>query len=234
MTVAESECAPNVLNSEHCETPVEETNSTEYSVVHVSKKANLLKNYIPLKIMSHDVHAMVDSGADVSIANASILVKYKNIQKSCKVYPTDKQCVLTANDERVDISGVIYVKAQIGKQTFPVKFYLVPNLHTNFILGLDFLEKHNVVVHFGSKEFSIDPRKPVFATQKYTIPPKSEAVVLSRIEGQSLPEGILGITSGSPFVHSMGLVSAKVLCPITDKTVYYRCANFSEEPEVIP
>ena len=40
-------------------------------------QAQLLQNYIPILVNNHSTHALVDSGADISVANVSVLNKYK-------------------------------------------------------------------------------------------------------------------------------------------------------------
>lgn len=103
---------------------------------------------------------------------------------------------------------------------------MVPSLHTNFILGLDWLKENRVKVDFGSREISIDPRRKLIAGYTVTIPPQSEAVLVARIQGQKLPPGVLGITSGSDDLIMIGLVTAGVLDSVSsDNTVMCRVVN---------
>ena len=53
----------------------------------------------------------------------------------------------------------MYVIAKIADQNVKIKFYLVKNLLTDFILGIDFLLENNVTVDFGKRQLSIDPRR---------------------------------------------------------------------------
>ena len=59
-------------------------------------QAQLLQNYIPILVNNHSTHALVDSGADISVANVSVLNKYK---LDLKVFQSDKRGIQLANSE---------------------------------------------------------------------------------------------------------------------------------------
>ena len=116
-----------------------------------------------------------------------------------------------------------------GKVT-SVIFYLISGLPTDFILGLDWLEKNNIVVNFGRKQLSIDPRRATVTDKKVVIPPQSEAVLVARIKGSPLPSGVVGITHGSNYIASSGLLSDKSMSRVNNNTVFQKCANFTYQP----
>lgn len=192
-----------------------------------------MKNYVAIKVSNIPTHAMVDTGADISCARPEVLVKY-HLQSRCQIHQTDVPFIRTASDEKVQVQGIIFVKAEVAKEKVNIKFYLVPGLHTDFILGVDWLEAHSVCIKFGSGTLSLDPRRQLAARCETTIPPQSEKIVVARIRGKSLPAGVVGTTSPTPLIHSIGLASARVLdCVREDGTVYQRVVNPSELPVVI-
>lgn len=192
-------------------------------------QSKLLKNYIALKIGNIPTHAMVDSGADISCASTSVIQKY-GLHK-CKTYPSDVTHINTASGEKVPIQGIINVKAEVVKQRVSIKFYLVPDLHCDFILGVDWLEAHHACIRFGSGTLSLDPRRQLAACSRVSVPPRSEKIVVARIRGKRLPAGVLGTTSSSPFTRSAGLGTAGVLDHVRkDGSVFQRVINTSDKP----
>lgn len=98
---------------------------------------------------------------------------------------------------------------------------------TDFILGLDFLHANNVTIQFGSKELSIDPRRTLSTIKDMTIPSKTETVITACVQGQNLPQGVLGISSGN-VGYPEGLIFGNALCHIKDGETFLRVANFTD------
>ena len=60
---------------------------------------------------------------------------------------------------------------------------------------MNWLESNNVILNFGSKQLSIDPRRNVITDKEIVVPPNSEIAVIARIKGYPLlPNGVIGIT----------------------------------------
>ena len=114
----------------------------------------LLNHFITVNMFSLSLHAMIDTGADICVANPSILSELANAGITVNVYPSDKKFIVTANDEHVEIIGLIYVDLSIGNNCSKVKFYLVPDLTPQLILGIDFLHHQGAVVDFYRKKIS--------------------------------------------------------------------------------
>ncbi len=127
----------------------------------------LLKNYVQMKLHTMKAHAMVDSGSDISVAHPRVLSKF-HLNKLCTVGSSDKRYIVTANNEMSEIDGVVRVPVEIGKVQMHVKFYLVPELHTDFILGLDFLNSNNATLDFCKR--SLDPRRNIVASESSLYP----------------------------------------------------------------
>ncbi|CAC5360785.1 unnamed protein product [Mytilus coruscus] len=122
------------------------------------------------------------------------------------VKPSDKKVIITANDEHVE-TGTINVDLKVGDESSDVKFYLVPCLTPQLILGLDFLNHQGAVIGFNAKKFSFDPRRVLIAKSDITVPPKSEVVIAANMKGAQLPENVLGLVSESPSLASRRLLA---------------------------
>ena len=196
-------------------------------------QSKLLKNYIALRIGNIQTHALVDSGADICCAHPDVLTKY-HLHIKGNVYPSEITHINTANGEKVYVQGVIYVKAEVAKRKVIAKCHLVPDLHSDFILGIDWLQAYNVCIKFGSGTLCLDPRRSITTCSKVTIPPKSEKIMVARIKGKPLPAGVVGMTSGSPFVKGIGLSTAGVLHQVrSDCTVLHRVINPTKDSVTI-
>lgn len=192
-----------------------------------STRAHLLHNYIPINVNNHKVLALVDSGADVSIASSDVIEKYglHNNISEC-----DKKGIELPNSQVVPIRGLLNVSFTVDNQSMSCKFYLVENISPEWILGIDWLSTNNVTINFGSKQMTIDTKRQLTTACSTTIPPHSEKLILARIRGPVIPDGVMGTTTPSPAIHSTGLLSAKVLTAVKDGTVIQRVANMSDNP----
>ena len=188
---------------------------------------NFLKNFIPMTIMQHDVFGMIDSGSDICVANIDVLSKYSGLSKYF-INNSDKCFITTAGSKHVKIDGCIILPVSIADCTVKIKFYLVKNLLTDFILGLDFLNSHNVTVNFGKNKFSIDPRRKLQCEEHVTVPPNCEAVIVAHIVGKPLPNSVVGIASHNDLTN--GLLHGNTLCNVHNDSVFVRVANFNSKP----
>ncbi|CAC5365512.1 unnamed protein product [Mytilus coruscus] len=115
----------------------------------------------------YDTFALIDKGADISVANPSLISKLRNIGVRVKIDRSDKESILIANNEKVKIIGVISVYIVVGKENVHVRFYLVPGLEPYF-------------------------RRQLVAQTDVTLPPRSEKLIVAKIKGTPLPDFILG------------------------------------------
>ena len=140
---------------------------------------------------------------------------------------SDKDFITTAGGKRVNVEGMINVTAIVADCNVKVKFYLVKNLLTDFILGFDFLVNNDVSVDFGKRKLSIDPRREVICSTDVNIPARSETVIVANIKG-SLPNGVTGIVTSDD--NDDKLLHGKTLCNINDGKVLVRMANLGDQP----
>ena len=94
-----------------------------------------------------------------------------------------------ATNEKVQVLGIIHVKADVARHKVNTKFYLVPGLHTDFVLGLDWLQANEACIRFGSGTLSLDPRQQLATSRDITIPSQSEQVVIARTRAKLSQQG---------------------------------------------
>ncbi|CAC5393205.1 unnamed protein product [Mytilus coruscus] len=148
---------------------------------------------------------MIDTGADISVANPSILSKLDSVGINVVVKPSDKKVIITANDEYVEIVGTI-----------------------NVDLTVDDESSDGAVIDFNAQKISFDPRRVLIAKSDITVPPKSEVVIAAKIKGAQLLENVLA--SESPSLASRGLLAAKSIAHVSNGTVMHVLCNIFDKP----
>ena len=112
----------------------------------------LLKEYISMKVANISTHAVIDSRADISCARPEVLPKY-HLQSRCRMYPTDVlYCILTWLQARRCKKYYRHhtCEGRGGQHKVNTKFYLVPGLHTDFTLGIEWLQANEACIfRFG-------------------------------------------------------------------------------------
>jgi len=205
---------------------VSEVNTCAMTIVN-EDGVSLLKNYLPVVINGKEVFALVDSGADICVARSDVL---DNVVKDNYVeLPLDRTKVLTADMKSLEVIRKIRVRMCLNNDIVHADFYLVKSLQTDFILGLDWLQKHNVRIDFRNNRLSIDPRRILLTDNDVIVPANSEAVVIARIKGDSLPTGVVGLTDYCTQSVSTGLLAGKTMTKIRDDSVYHIVANVTDK-----
>ena len=194
-----------------------------------------LGNYVSVQIQNSKFFAMVDSGAEISCVNPELLLKHAQL-KNVNMHSPDREYIETATGDRTSIQGMVFLRTKIEGHTVLCKFYVVPNVQPQLILGQDFLCQNNVNVQFGKGGMSIsmNPVRQVVSTSPVIVPPNSQVAMLARIKGSPLPNEVTGLTSGSHLLTSLGLVTTKSLSMNKMGSVQFACANFSDESIEIP
>jgi hypothetical protein len=125
--------------------------------------------YIKILIDDYPVHAMVDSGSQLS------LIPYNMI---C---PTDlkpsKQIVIAANGSKISIEGEVLLPCKLGDFEFEVRC-LVSKQLDDFILGLSWLKGVGATWDFGARQIWIKD-KP-YSVDRLPRPTSCRRISISR------------------------------------------------------
>ena len=193
-------------------------------------KSDLIDNYVNISLENLSMVGLLDTGADISVMNPIVLTKLRKIGRRVKVEKSEKEAIITASNEKVKIIGVINVNISIGNDTCMIRFYLVPDLEPHVILGVDFLKSKGAIIDFSNRTVSFDKRRQLVALNAFTVPAKSEKVIIARIKGKKLPENVIGISSESPGLASQGLLAAKSMSHAKNGSVIHTVCNLSDKP----
>ena len=125
------------------------------TVAAVRTKAAVIKG----KVGGVATELMVDSGSSVSIVRKEVLDQSQGITK---IRPAPQLQLVTASGEPLQVLDHIMAPVRIGQQSVSHEFVVVNNLVTPAILGVDFLQRHKLVLDFATSPVSITPnmRKP--------------------------------------------------------------------------
>ena len=97
---------------------------------------------------------LVDSGSSISLIQESVATAFsRTIEKS----PKGLQ-LISAEGKEIPVLGCITLPLRLGKLKVNHNFVAVHSLITPVILGVDFLQKNNLVLDFTSTPVSITPK----------------------------------------------------------------------------
>ena len=151
-----------------------------------------------VQIGQNSTRALIDTGSQLTLASESFF-------KSTKIRGTQEKpdflFIRDVGGSRIPIRGKINVPIEIQGNTLMTSVHIVRNLQYNVILGLDFMEKHNVKIDVGSQLLLISESNatiPVMRDQafartvgKTVVPPMHETLVPVRISKYETNETVL-------------------------------------------
>lgn len=160
--------------------PARQDAKTKSNVIAYAVKHDSMR--VKVRINNHEVAALVDTGATMSIIN---LRKAESI--GLTVEPGEGQNLRTANGTPLEDHGYASVKVRfIANNVEAVcdhRLVVADNLPVDMLMGLDLLKRMNVVVDCGADQIKIDRPKTVstkkaiegdcFCVERVTVPPRS-------------------------------------------------------------
>lgn len=117
-----------------------------------------LANVTNLKIQNISTQGLLDTGATISCINKKWLLshlhKYYN-----KYFSICNTSITIGNNEQLNIQESIKLYVQIHKYKWRHTFHVVPNLPVDVVLGLDFLNRSEIILNVGENyfHFQFDP-----------------------------------------------------------------------------
>ena len=107
---------------------------------------------IAVDVANHQVLALVDSGANVSV----ISTDYVSDLPACK-YPQSPVDIslLSVNGEKLEVASVVNIPIKFGNYSVVHQFYVSPSVKRDVIIGHDFLLSHGVTLDFANQMFII-------------------------------------------------------------------------------
>ncbi|ORD99503.1 hypothetical protein A0H76_754 [Hepatospora eriocheir] len=103
------------------------------------------KAIINVKLNNNIIHALVDTGVDISIINSKFLMGIKVLEPDISIK--------AANGSNIKIIGMLReMNIDIGNYEYKGKFYVYRNINYDAILGLDFIRKYFAILNLMSKK----------------------------------------------------------------------------------
>ncbi|XP_048483037.1 uncharacterized protein LOC125489826 [Plutella xylostella] len=100
-----------------------------------------LRPYLDVAIYHHRCRGLLDSGSTVSVIGG----KAAQSLSSCgTLYPAEEKSIVTANGSHSPVSGFKILPVTVEDVTAFVKFYVVPDISSELLLGIDFWRAFNI------------------------------------------------------------------------------------------
>ena len=130
-----------------------------------------------ISILDRDLSALWDTGSAVSLVNHSVIGPHNLANLSDG--PRSGLRLQSASGHDLKLTGHKVLPLMIDKKLYHHPCYLVENLGTNCILGIDFMNKYNVRIQTGSRSISVGDCNSVgtYLSKAITIPSRSEVAV---------------------------------------------------------
>ena len=110
--------------------------------------------FLPVNISGFETELLIDSGAAVTVISKSV---YENISANNRPQlrvPDENIKLQAANDEMLDVTGIVDIDISIADQQYKCEVYVAP-IREHGILGFDFMYEHNCVLN-ARKGFQIN------------------------------------------------------------------------------
>lgn len=201
--------------------------------INVLRKSCLLANCS----VENVVHKfLVDTGSVASILSKNVFMTLKN-----RPVLVETDLSLTAADGgRLNILGTVDLHFNLGNYSFCHEFIVAEIDDLNGILGMDFLEQHDVKIHIAQgilmfadqQQVQLDKDySPVCArvklSKRVVIPPDSEVIIPGYAVGVK-DTSVNNIVEPFQFLQEKGLLVARTL--VNSENIQFSVANISNKP----
>ena len=188
---------------------------------------------IRIKINNVTTAALIDTGATASVCKyASLKQIIPNVDKMIR---KDIQRTFTAaSNDVLKPKGTIMLTFRIGNETFTTLFHVLYNLSQDFILGVDFLKKHQAKLDLNDSEMQLSVNPIVKPVRKCRLAPGEAKLITATVAGGQnilLPHGLNGEIQCKAKMN--GLVIEPTLCTVARGKMKMLVTNISSFPRVI-
>lgn len=203
----------------------------------VSVITGIQRNTILCKLGATNVNCLLDTGAAISCISERFLLK-SNV-KYIDLGQPDITAVTGVSGQKLGVVKKVTIAVKISNVLIDCDFYVIKDLQQQIILGLDFMQKHNVEIDFRNKTVYIQDKtietrinqsnsgvaKPL---RSVSIPARSQVdipVFVSRRKSGDivLLEPVESLTDNQ-------LVGARCLVKISKRKTVVRILNPGDEP----
>jgi len=132
--------------------------------------------------------ALVDTGAGSSCVDEQYVIHNK--MKITRLFPNDDHAFTIADKSTIKVLEKAQIELTIRNEIFEHSFHVISNLSVDIILGDDFLELNDAIIHREEKTFSLlnrmiqvplcvcgPPQIIAISPYEVTIPPNSQQIL---------------------------------------------------------
>ena len=142
--------------------PTASESRQSHSQPHFHAGSNQQSNaFVRGNIHGCPVDLLVDTGACISVINASFLREILCAEDPPVMAPSTYSHVDTVNGAKLSTIGQIQVLLSLNGRNFPCQFHVIEDMSHYAVLGRDFLLAHDAIIHFTSGTLTLDNAFPV-------------------------------------------------------------------------
>ena len=203
--------------------------------------------YIPGSVQGVTTDFLIDSGSTYTIIDEDLYYAIPDHQRS----PLEQISLIlrSANGETLNVCGQATVAIELGREIFVYSVKVVTLGDKSAILGLDFMDEEDCVLHMSKGILQINSKSIRLSLHKQTdskcariqlaerlcIPPMNEMIVPGKINQRhrNFDESIGSVEPIKKICDATGLLVARTLVSTANNDVPIRLANTSAEPIVL-
>ncbi len=167
--------------------------------------------YLTLNLQNcTSIKGLYDTGADISCVSEKYFRQIPLNHRPVKLKEGTPHRFKTAGGQPLNIRGRYKFNIKIGTKTLTHDFYVIPDLNEPLILGIDFIQKHQLWYCPKNESFAWEGQPnwgqgQIKVASAMTIPPLSVAFIRAtvRTEGGALPEGTTCIANVPSSSHPL-------------------------------
>lgn len=187
---------------------------------------------------------LIDSGASISLIAGSVFDRTPSLRRQ-SLQPS-YTIAKSANGTDIALRGTVDVDIDIQGHIFTHPVYVADSLSpTDLVLGLDFLQRHKVLLDFDQNTMSAPGLEPVnlgdrsgikgtcrlVSAKTIVLKPNTQTYVTADVQGGNVHDGLEGLIVPNPnLCHSHRVAGAKVLGKVQDGKMVCLIFNPNDTP----
>lgn len=193
------------------------------------------RNTIVVQIGIRKTKALVDTGSQITLVSQSFFQKSE--YANSKLSRPDYDVIKGVSNNTLPILGKLSLPIKMNHKIRWTSVHVVRGLNQSLIIGMDFMEKHNVSIHLGSKTIQIaeannslpivDKHHFARTAQKITIPANHEMLVPVNISRLKCKQTVY--LEPTENLNHMNFLAAKTITCIQNQRGVLKICNPTEE-----
>jgi hypothetical protein len=110
--------------------------------------------FVPVIMYKKQIKGLYDTGADVSCLDEKIFREIPIQDRPKKIVETKRSTFTSASGDKLNINGKYLFPLQIGTKKIQHEIFVVKNLNEKLILGIDFIQKHQLNYRTDTRSFN--------------------------------------------------------------------------------